>query len=61
MVKLSRCLKMFVELVGTRWLDINKGDEEHPNYRSRWVAKEYRKAWVEAIFAATPNIEAARL
>ena len=47
--------------IGTRWLDTNKGDENNPNYRSRWVAQEYRRAWVESIFAATPNIEAVRL
>ena len=47
--------------VGTRWLDTNKGDSTNPCYRSRWVAQQYRRAWVETIFAATPNIEAARL
>ena len=47
--------------VGTRWLDTNKGDEKHPNYRSRWVAQQYRRAWVETVFSATPNIEAVRL
>ena len=39
----------------------NKGDEAHPNYRSRWVAQQYRRAWVDAIFSATPNIESVRL
>ena len=24
-----------------RWLDINKGDKLHPEYRSRWVAKDF--------------------
>merc|ERR1711978_132713 len=47
--------------VGTRWLDTNKGDRANPNYRSRWVAQQYRRAWVETLFAATPNIETARL
>ena len=47
--------------IETRWIDTNKGDEENPSYRSRWVAKDFRKAWVEAIFAATPNIESVRL
>ena len=47
--------------IGTRWLDTNKGDETNPNYRSRWVAQQYRRAWVESIFAATPNIESVRL
>ena len=39
--------------VGTKWLDTNKGDNKAPNYRSRWVAQQYRKAWVESIFSAT--------
>ena len=47
--------------IDTRWIDTNKGDEDNPQYRSRWVAKDFRKAWVEAIFAATPNIESVRL
>ena len=47
--------------IDTRWIDTNKGDEEHPCYRSRWVAKDYRRAWVETIFSATPNIESVRL
>lgn len=24
-----------------RWIDINKGDDESPNYRSRMVGKEF--------------------
>merc|ERR1712155_160860 len=47
--------------VGTKWLDTNKGDTKAPNYRSRWVAQQYRKAWVESIFSATPNLETVRL
>ena len=26
--------------IGTRWVDINKGDKIHPEYRSRLVAQE---------------------
>ena len=25
--------------IGVRWVDVNKGDKAHPNYRSRLVAK----------------------
>ena len=25
--------------IAVRWVDINKGDDSHPNYRSRLVAK----------------------
>ena len=28
--------------IGTRWIDINKGDTAKPNYRSRLVAKEFK-------------------
>merc|ERR1711884_669359 len=47
--------------IDTRWIDTNKGDEKSPNYRSRWVAKDFRRAWVETIFSATPSIETLRL
>ena len=30
------------KVVGTKWVDLNKGDEVAPNYRSRLVAKELR-------------------
>ena len=43
-----------------KWIDINKGDDEHPNYRSRLVAREVRKAWESSIFAPTPPLEALR-
>ena len=26
--------------INSRWIDINKGDSIHPDYRSRWVAQE---------------------
>ena len=28
--------------IGARWIDINKGDDNAPNYRSRLVAKEFK-------------------
>merc|ERR1712051_924289 len=59
---ISECrAKTGAEPVGTKWLDMNKGDDKNPVYRSRWVAQQYRRAWVEAIFSATPNIETVRL
>ena len=42
------------------WLDTNKGDDASPNYRSRLVAREVRKAWESSIFAPTPPLEALR-
>ena len=47
--------------IGTRWIDINKGDEVHPEYRSRLVAQDIKKDNREDLFAATPPIEAKKL
>ena len=42
-----------------RWVDINKGDDTEPNYRSRWVGMEFKvNDGREDLFAATPPIEA---
>ena len=29
-------------VIGVGWVDLNKGDDEHPNYRLRLVAKKLR-------------------
>ena len=42
------------------WLDINKGDEGEPEYRSRLVAKDVKRTVDEDLFAATPPLEANR-
>ena len=47
--------------VGSRWIDINKGDTERPNYRSRLVIQEVRHSGVGAIFAATPPLGSIRV
>ena len=44
--------------IGTRWVDVNKGDDKSPEYRSRMVAKEFNDIKREDIFAATPPLEA---
>ena len=41
-------------------MDVNKGDDKDPNYRSRLVAKDIRKKWEDSIFASTPPLEALR-
>lgn len=46
--------------IAVTWVDVNKGDDEHPNVRSRLVARDIRPAGVEAIFAPTPPLEALR-
>ena len=46
--------------IKSRWIDINKGDDSNPNYRSRWVAKEFRTNDDFELFAATPPLDALR-
>ena len=53
------------KVIGTKWVDINKGDDKVPAIRSRLVAKELRAfaPWVpqEDLFAATPPAAAQNL
>ena len=44
--------------ISTRWININKGDQDHPNYRSRLVAREINTHRRDDLFAATPPLEA---
>ena len=46
------------EPVGTKWLEVNKGDEENLNIRARLVAQEFNQGKLATIFAATPPLEA---
>ena len=48
------------EVFGTRWVDINKGDEHKPFYRSRLVVQEYTRQADWSFFTATPPLEALR-
>ena len=47
--------------IGVRWVDVNKGDNVHPEYRSRLVAKEIKANKREDLFAATPPLEAQKI
>ena len=47
--------------IGTRWIDIKRGDEKMPDYRSRLVGKEFNVGSDPALYAATPPLEALRL
>ena len=49
------------KIIKTRWIDINKGDSNHPIHRSRFVAKEFNDCESEGLFAGTPPLEALRL
>ena len=48
--------------VGGRWVDVNKGDSENPNYRSRYVGREFNCGDKrDDLFAATPPLEALKM
>ena len=49
------------KVISVRWVDINKGDEVNPNYRSRLVAREINTHANPEMFAATPRTEALKL
>ena len=44
-----------------RWIDINKGDDDNEENRSRLVAKEIKRDKREDLFAATPPLEALKI
>ena len=46
--------------IRVKWVDVNKGSEEEPNYRSRLVAAEIRTDDKPELFAGTPPTEAMR-
>ena len=51
-----------VKVIGTRWVDVNKGDEEDYEVRSRLVGKEIKhKGTLEHYFAAMPPLAALKL
>jgi hypothetical protein len=47
--------------LGGRWVDVNKGDEESPNVRCRYVAKEIAYHKSDDFFAAMPPLETLRM
>lgn len=49
------------EPIKVRWVDTNKQDEANPKYRSRLVAKDYKKGSDPELYTATPPIDALRL
>ena len=48
------------KVVQTRWIDINKGDDDNTVYRSRLVGKEFNNEQMDGLFAGTPPLEALR-
>ena len=58
-VPISQCLERTGKPpIGTRWVDINKGDNVHPEFRSRVVGQEIKVDKRDDLFAATPPLEA---
>ena len=47
--------------IGTRWVDINKGDDINTDYRSLIVAQEFNDHKRDDRFAATPPLEAIKV
>ena len=56
----QQALRSKWKILRTRWIDINKGDDENPVYRSRLVGKEFNDGQMDGLFAATPLLEALR-
>ena len=48
-------------IIKSRWIDVNKRDNENPIYRSRMVGKEFNDKAIDGLFVATPPLEALRL
>jgi len=48
-------------MIGVRCVDVNKGDSEEPEYRSRLVGREFAIGKDDALYAATPPLEALRI
>ena len=46
--------------ISVKWVDVNKGDDLTPNYRSRLVARDIKILGEKGIFALTPPLEALR-
>ena len=48
-------------IIGTKWIDVNKGDIDHPNIWCRLVGQEFRTTPDDALHASTPPLEALRI
>ena len=38
-----------LKIIKNRWIDVNKGDDDNPTYRSRMVGNEYNDKVVEGL------------
>ena len=49
----QQALRKGWKIIKTRWIDINKGDDANPVYRSRLVGKEFNNSQMDGLFAGT--------
>ena len=49
------------KIIGSRWVNCNKGDASSPNVRCRRVAQEVAQEYDASFYAATPPLEAKRV
>lgn len=47
--------------MGTKWLGINEGDEDHCKIRARLVAQDFMRGKLERMFAAAPSSGAEKM
>lgn len=64
-VWIKRPIQEAIDLMGkkpisVKWVDVNKGDDDEPKCRSRFVAREIRRKGENPIFAPTPPLESLR-
>ena len=51
-----------IKTIGTRWVDVNKQDEENPLYWSRLVGQEIKRgSGFDEFFAAMPSLSALKM
>ena len=48
------------KVIGVRWVDVNKGDLEKPDMRTRLVGQEFNTGKNDELYASTPPLEALR-
>ena len=53
----SEAVEKGKKIIGTRWLDVDKGSASCPDVRSRCVAKDFNTNAQDDLFAATPALE----
>ena len=57
----SKAKSLGAKVTTVRWIDINQGDTQSPNYRPRLVAREINTNKRMDLFVATPPLEALKL